>query len=130
MNKLMSRKAGSRFAGKKLLLLVPVIVLLAAGCGSAAPEPSSTPSTSQSVNQPANNSTPAPSSAMPSASATWQTTLMASNNTAKGNYMITVSGHVIYLNTSRDYSALVGKPVNISYTGGLASFTLDNITAQ
>jgi hypothetical protein len=60
----------------------------------------------------------------------WQATLMASNNSAKGNYMVTVSGHTIYLNTSRNYGALVGKPVNISYTGTTTSFTLGDITAQ
>ena len=117
---------------KKLLLLVPVIALLAAGCGSSSSEPSSTPSTSQNVNQPANSSVPgqsAPASTAPSGS-TWQATLMVSNNTTKGNYMITVSGHTVYLNTSRDYSALVGKPVNVIYTGDINSFSLQDITAQ
>ena len=44
--------------------------------------------------------------------------------------MITVNGHRIYLNTSRDYSSLVGKSVNVSYSGTLTSFVLNDITAQ
>ena len=61
---------------------------------------------------------------------TWQGTLENSDSTAKGNLMLATPGHIIYLKTSRDFSALVGKKVTVSYNGTLASFTLETITAQ
>ncbi|MDR3642296.1 MAG: hypothetical protein P4L74_01545 [Candidatus Doudnabacteria bacterium] len=126
---------------KKFLFAVPLVVLLAAGCNSA------TPPASQSNNQPAsestNNPSPTPATTPTTESSdnsgsgvsmagsdVWQATLLASDNSAKGNYMISVSGHNLYLNTSRDYSTLVGKPVNVSYTGDINNFTLGDITAQ
>lgn len=122
----------SRLSGKKILLLVPVIALLAAGCGSS----QSADNNNQSVGQ---QSTPAPVSNMTNSAAKetmapagpmWQATLLKSDDTATGSYMIMVSGHKIYLKTSRDFSSLMGKPVNVSYTGSLASFSLNDITAQ
>jgi len=58
----------------------------------------------------------------------WKGTLLKSDNSSKGNYMLLVGGHNIYLNTGRDYSALVGKPVNVTYKGTLDSFGLIDIT--
>ena len=40
-----------------------------------------------------------------------------SGNASSGNYMISVDGHKIYLKTGRDFSSLIGKQVNVSYTG-------------
>jgi hypothetical protein len=125
---------------RKIFLMVPIVLLLAAGCNS-----SSQPTTQQNSNSsaqettnPSTNNTP---SSAPSATgqntgtstatgSTWQGTLQKSDNSAKGNYMLSVNSHIIYLNTSRDYSALVGKPVNVTYNGTLTSFGLVDITAQ
>jgi len=112
---------------KKLFVLVPIIALLAAGCGSSKPVDNSNNQSAQTQpNSPASSNKPA---ASPTGD-TWQGTLQASDNTQNGNYMITVSGRKIYLNTGRDYSSLVGKSVNVSYSGTLASFVLNDITAQ
>jgi hypothetical protein len=114
---------------KKILFLFPAIVFLAAGCGSAKPasQSSNEPNNQQTTNAPAKTTANSPAS---SGSSTWQSTLELTDNTASGNYFITISGHKIYLRTSRDYSSLVGKQVNVSYTGDLTSFTLNDITAQ
>ena len=110
---------------KKILFIVPLVAMLAAGCHSA-----STPSGQQS----SGGNPPTPSVSPTATPATtgnsWQTTLMASDNKARGQYMITVDGHTIYIFSSRDYSALVGKPVNVHYTGTINSFQLGDITAQ
>ncbi len=128
-----SRKLIDHFM-KKMLLLVPVIMLLAAGCNSSskpAVEENYTPSTQEpSDNNTNTDTTPAQSNANTPTGNTWQGTLQKSDNSVKGNYMMTVDGHAIYLNTSRDYSALVGKPVTVKYSGTLTSFGLVDITGQ
>jgi hypothetical protein len=127
------QKIMSRLSGKKALFLVPVIVLLAAGCGSsqsANTGSNNSPGTEQTANAPVS---PVATSTNPSINATgspWQGTLQTSDNSAKGNYMISVSGHTIYLRSSRDYSQLVGKQVNVSYSGDMTHFVLGDITAQ
>jgi hypothetical protein len=113
---------------KKAFLAVSILALLAAGCSSAPQSPSSS-SSSNSPEAMAPSPVPSPTNKMMDNSA-WQGTLMTSNNSAKGKYMISVSGHSIYLNTGRDYSQLLGKTVNVNYTGTMDSFTLDNITAK
>lgn len=118
------------FAGKKLLLVVPAVLLLAAGCSS------SSSSSNQTTNQsnllvtptPAAKTSPTPSSM--SNSSMWQGTLQKSDNSAKGTYELMTGGHTIYIHTSRDYSALVGKQVNVSYSGSLLNFSLGDIVAQ
>lgn len=73
---------------------------------------------------------PSPTPATMMHNSTWQGTLEQSNDSAKGNLMLVTTGHTIYLNTSKDYSALVGKAVTVTYSGTLASFSLENIVAQ
>lgn len=111
---------------RKILWLVLVTILLAAGCNSGstqnqlqsqAPAPSSSQSTQIA---------PAPK---PAASNSWTGTLKASDNSAKGNYLMMVGGHAIYIHTSRDYGALIGQQVNISYQGTTDNFVLGDITA-
>lgn len=115
---------------KKILLLVSVIALLAAGCGSSQPAPASQQPTKVPANSTGNYGSSAPTQTANPAGSTWQGTLELSDNAASGNYTIMVSGHKIYLKTNRDYSSLVGKQVNVSYTGSLTSFVLNDITAQ
>jgi hypothetical protein len=119
---------------KKILFSVSILALLAAGCGSAS-QNSSSSNTTNSTKQTTLNPSPSPSSLGSgnqgtTTGSTWQGILMASNNSAKGNYMLSANGHTIYLHTSRDYSALVGKSVNVGYSGTMDSFSLDDITAQ
>jgi hypothetical protein len=128
------QKFMSRLSGKKTLLLVPVIAFLAAGCGSSQSTNNNNQPSQQPAAAPVSNTTNISNSAAKETTApdgsTWQGTLEKSDNTAIGSYMIMVSGHKIYLKTSRDFSTLVGKPVNVSYTGSLTNFSLDDITAQ
>jgi hypothetical protein len=49
--------------------------------------------------------------------------LMASDNTARGNYLIDSASGKIYLKSVRDYSAWVGSDVNLQASGTLQSFT-------
>jgi hypothetical protein len=56
-------------------------------------------------------------------------TLETTNNPTKGNYMIMVDGHMLYIRTSRDFSSLVGKSVNISYSGDMNNFVVKDIVS-
>lgn len=60
----------------------------------------------------------------------WEGTLTVSDNQAKGNLKLTTKDRVIYIKTSRDYSALIGKQVKVSYEGTLESFRLGDIVAK
>ena len=57
-------------------------------------------------------------------------TLQASNNPARGNLMLMTDKQTIYISTSRDYSALIGKTVVVSYDGTLDNFRLGDIIAK
>lgn len=85
--------------------------------------------TSNSTMQPAEIKTPTPVSAK-SNTAIWEGTLQLSNNLAKGNYLLIMSDHAIYLKTSRDFNNLIGKKVQVTYDGSLNSFVLGDITAE
>ena len=123
---------------KKILYVLPVVALLAAGCGSSDQPDQKNNQTSNNQNQTGNNQnspTPTPSTTPTEAmisgnSAGWQGTLMASDNSAKGKYKITTDSHTIYIKTSRDYSQLVGKNVTVKYNGTMDSFSLTDIVAQ
>ena len=136
----MKRSFSNKTLMKKLLFAVPVVVLLAAGCNSS-PQPSTQDNNSQPAQQQTNPDqtnpvTPTPSDSSSNSStsttngASWQGTLQKSDSAAKGNYMISVNGHNVYINTSRDYSNLVGKQVSVSYKGSMDNFGLVDITAQ
>jgi len=86
--------------------------------------------TQNQANEPAQTTTNKSATQSPSSSAkTWTGILQDSNNAKKGQYMISIQGHTIYINTSRDYSSLVGKQVNVGYQGTTDSFVLGDITA-
>lgn len=56
--------------------------------------------------------------------------LRVSDNQSLGNLMIVTEDHTVYLHTSRDFSALVGKNVVVQIEGNLQSFTLIDIKPQ
>lgn len=60
----------------------------------------------------------------------WEGKLQASNNKTKGNLMLKTATSTIYINTSRDFSDLMGKQVQVTYQGTANSFQLGDITAQ
>lgn len=58
--------------------------------------------------------------------------LKASSDKRRGNLMLLLkdSDRIIYLNTSRDYSSLIGKQVKVDIEGSLDDFRLVDIKAQ
>lgn len=67
---------------------------------------------------------------LPSGRVTFSGTLQNSNNTNLGNYTIVSGSTTVYLKTVHDYSALLGKTVELNATGTLASFTGATITQK
>ena len=61
---------------------------------------------------------------------TWTGTLKTSDNSSKGSLMLLTKDYTIYIRTSRDYSALLGKTVSVSYKGTVNNFTLQDIVAK
>jgi cytoskeletal protein RodZ len=63
---------------------------------------------------------------------TWIGTLHISDDASKGNLMLNLddSDTVVYIRTSRDFSALIGKDVNVTYEGTLENFKLVDIVAK
>jgi len=53
--------------------------------------------------------------------------LRASDTPAKGNLMLVMPDHTLYLRTSRDFSDLLDKEVNVEIDGDLESFRLVDI---
>lgn len=54
--------------------------------------------------------------------------LSVSDNMEKGNLMLEMdSGRTVYLNTTRDFSGLVGKQVRVKISGDQTSFSLLDI---
>jgi len=87
----------------------------------------------QTMEQKSGNATtiePVPTSAVTQESMTgnvWEGTLKTSDNSAKGNFVLVMTDHAIYIRTSRDYSELIGKEVLVSYSGSLENFVLMDI---
>ncbi len=61
---------------------------------------------------------------------TWTGTLKLSDNQKKGTLMLVMEKQTIYINTSRDYSQLIGKNVKVTYEGTLDSFVLGDIVQK
>ena len=60
----------------------------------------------------------------------WEGVLKTSDNPKKGNLMLVTKDRNIYMQTSRDFSALLNKEVVVHYEGNLQSFLLGDITAK
>ena len=84
-----------------------------------------TQNSNENTNKPA--SSPTPTSQTTMSGNMWEGTLLATDNTNKGNYRLQTKDHLLYLRTSRDFSSMVGKEVKVSYEGTLDSFVLGNI---
>lgn len=56
--------------------------------------------------------------------------LKKSDNSKKGNYMLVMEGKTVYISTSRDFSALVGKTVSVTYEGTMEDFKLGSISEK
>ena len=79
--------------------------------------------------QSGSNSPKAGSQSASGQASVWNGTLKTSDSAQKGNLMLMTKDHTIYIKTSRDFSALVDKEVDVSYQGSLENFSLGDITA-
>lgn len=57
-------------------------------------------------------------------------TLKASDNSDKGNLMLSTTSGSVYIRTNRDFSSLMDTVVTLTGTGTSTAFVLDNITNQ
>ena len=62
----------------------------------------------------------------------WLGKLEKSSDTKRGSLMLIMqdSDRTVFINTSRDYSALIGKDVKVTIDGDFSGFTLLNIESQ
>lgn len=58
----------------------------------------------------------------------WEGTLAESDNLEKGNLELKMATQTIYIKTSRNFSQLIGKQVQVTYQGTLQNFMLGDIT--
>jgi len=113
-----------------LIVLVVVGWLILRQAPKKATAPSETQEQQDDASQ--NQQSPIPN-AQESETATansWIGILKTSDNETKGNLMLVTGDRTIYLRTSRDYSALIGKQVSVNYKGTLDSFGLVDIVAK
>lgn len=88
----------------------------------------SSPVTQENPNKPGSENSQETSDANPQAEeGQLSGTLKISDNLKRGNLMLVTKDRVIYLFTSRDYSALVNKEVKIKINGTLENFRLIDI---
>lgn len=131
---------------KKLLLFLVVVLIVVAGVwyfkqDNGQPQDETNNTTGQ--NSGSNSSSNSSNSSSSSSSDEEDTTVMeigntlsgelkASNDTKRGNLMLmlTDSDRVIYLHTSRDYTALIDKEVVVTIDGSLDDFRLVDITER
>lgn len=57
-------------------------------------------------------------------------TLLVSDDSKQGNYMVRTSNSIFYIKTSRDFSSLVNKEVTMTAKGTVEMFSLVDIVAR
>ena len=79
----------------------------------------------QTQNQPGDNTNNNPNQQNPPAAGEGELvgTLKTSDNLKRGNLMLVISDHTIYLFTSRNYSALLNKQVTMKINGTMENFS-------
>lgn len=130
----------------KLILAISVIILLvglgyfntkrqelefAQGTTIQADKPDSeTTQMEESLAQPLNQEAPTntPTTEQQKDTFTRQGILLATDNSARGNFMLKTPTSNFYFRTSRDYSALLGKSVTVTANGTVERFNLIDIT--
>ena len=60
----------------------------------------------------------------------WEGTLKTSDDAQKGNLMLMTQDKKIYIKTNRDFSALLGKTVAVTYEGTAEAFRLGDIVEK
>lgn len=107
-----------------VLVVVGVIIVLARNSSQTAQAPSG-----DNSGKPADQAGSSGQNGAAASAGELRGTLKISDSTAKGNLMLVMPDHIIYLHTSRDYSALLGKAVKLQFEGSLDTFQLRDITA-
>jgi len=113
---------------KQVYTAVAVVVVVAVVIWLFKSKPAAQNTQIQSDTNQQNSQNPNPSPAPTANSGIWTGTLKASDNAAKGNLMLITSDRTIYMTSSRDFSGLYGKKVDVSYQGSLKSFVLGSIS--
>jgi hypothetical protein len=120
----------------KYILSLLVLIVLGAAVWYFGMKPES-PSTNNGSNSPtptptSNNSNNSGSSIVEEIPNGLEGELRASTDKKRGNLMLMVkdSDRVVYLNTSRDFSSLIGKQVVVTIEGSLDDFRLLDIKAK
>jgi hypothetical protein len=79
--------------------------------------------TSQNTNNSTNQNQTTTGNSVPAGNVSATGTLVVSDNPGRGNLMLLDSSHgKIYVKTSRDFTAIIGKPVTLSAKGTVGSF--------
>jgi len=110
---------------KKMLSAIVAILLLAVIVWAA--------TTKKGGNQTQTNTPTGTNKKTTTTSATsgvWTGILKQSDNMSKGSIMLVTSSKTYYIQTSRNYSSLFGKEVNLSYEGSPSNFTVKQIVAK
>jgi len=115
---------------KRMWIGVTVVVVVAAAVWfSIGSKPNEDKNTQQAEQNSNNSQTPTPTPSQTQGNGI-NGTLKASDNHARGNLMLVTDTQTIYIHTSRDFSALVGKNVTMTIDGPVTSFTLLDIVPQ
>ncbi len=109
-------------------MLAVLVVVIWAIWRYSAKGPASVTSPAETGN--ANQTQPAAAGNQTPSGDVWQGILKVSDNPKKGNLMLVMEKTTVYINTSRDYSDLIGRQVNVSYEGTVDSFQLGDIVGQ
>ena len=122
----MQKKAKQTYTGLAVVIIIIAGIWLAKNKANA-PENQNTQTPSpQSQNPNAQPSTPASANS----DNVWTGVLKASDNSKKGNLMLATPDHLIYIRTSRDFTSLLDKKVQVAFKGSMENFTLADITAE
>lgn len=108
-----------------LAIVVVVVVVIALFRTKHAAQ---APGSSEQAGQQQSQQTSGQSATGAADASVWMGVLKTSNNPGSGNLMLVTKDRTIYIKTSRDYSALIGKNVRVSYEGTWQSFVLGDIT--
>ncbi len=94
---------------------------------------STTATTSTGTPPRASSTPPNQASSTPAENAKLRGRLYASDNPSRGNLMLLIGPEgsttmAIYINTQRDFASLVGRTVDVTYTGTTDHFTMESIS--
>lgn len=113
----------------KYIIIIFVLVLIGFGVWYFKKPATDTPDTSDRLVPPTQQTEQEGGTVVEEVPNAFEGELKTSNDNRRGNLMLLLkdSDRIIYLNTSRDFSSLVGKQVSVSIEGSLDDFRLLDI---